>query len=281
MMAKKVVKGFYTDELKRIRPLTEYFGNGSQKLEERKEELKQKVEEKKDEPWMDKNPFTKEEVERYNYFSHFDVDINRTFNLQIEAIEHDIRERLKYYGIDAPTPEIRSALNAYRKALYEYYLEEMRAREAAPPWHIVGPSKYPTNRIPKAERIRENARERLASAKCNLEKAVNEAVKGKVPPSEKTKISLNQIDSKKLKKELGAASVLKNFHYKYKDGRGSFQYIVKTDNNKWYILAANHAPDGTLYDVKIGDYGYGGRLEHLDNVSYQDLIQKMKELMQN
>ncbi|MEM3714803.1 MAG: hypothetical protein QXF82_07645 [Nitrososphaeria archaeon] len=44
-----------------------------------------------------------------------------------------------------------------------------------------------------------------------------------------------------------------------------------------YILAANLAPDGTLYDVKIGDYGFGGRTLDLDNLSYHELKIKNNE----
>lgn len=281
MSKKRKVVGFYTDEQKRIRPLTEFFDTKEQQqLQERKEELKQKIEEKESEnaPWMRKNPFTKEQVEMYNYFSYFDSDINNFFNATVEATEQKIREKLAYYGVNKLTPEIEKALYYYRKALYESYLEEARARSVAPSIIVVGRTNYRGD-FKRAERIREKAQEKIEAAKKHLENAVNEAIKGKMPPSEKTGIKIGQLSGVKLKKDLGAERVIKNFHYKHKDGTETFQYIIVYRPRKWYVVGGDVASDGTVYRLSAGSYS--GAPESISANSYDELIQKLKHIIAN
>lgn len=129
--------------------------------------------------WMRDSPFTKEEVEAYNRYTHFPSKINEEFDRQIHSKEKKIRDELAEYGVHELTEALETALNYYRKAVYNYYLEESRARSIAPPMSVVGPSKYPVHRIPQAEKISRKALSQIELAEKYIDRGVSAAIKGK------------------------------------------------------------------------------------------------------
>jgi len=54
--------------------------------------------------------------------------------------------------------------------VYDYIKERNRARQVAPPMYVVGPAKYPTHKIPKAEAIEKKALEKLEKSKKTVDK---------------------------------------------------------------------------------------------------------------
>ena len=132
------------------------------------------------EPFEMDNPFTKEQVEDFNRYTHFPSDINREFNEQTNAHEEKVRAELARHGVTEFSPRLKTALWYYRKAVYEYYLDRAHSRNIAPPWSVVGSSNYPTHRLPRARKIDEKASERLDTAKQYVDRAVGEAISGKL-----------------------------------------------------------------------------------------------------
>jgi hypothetical protein len=130
-------------------------------------------------PWTSDAPFTKEQVDGFNRYTHFPSDINKEFGRDIQEKEENVKNTLTRYGMEEPAEEIKKALWYYRKALYEYFLEVSRARAKAPPPSVVGPANYNYSSMPKADRIRDNASEKLGVAKQYLERALNRNTKGR------------------------------------------------------------------------------------------------------
>jgi len=54
--------------------------------------------------------------------------------------------------------------------VYEWVQEYNRAKQVAPPVSVVGPAKYPTHKIPKADAIRKRASEKLEKSKKTVDK---------------------------------------------------------------------------------------------------------------
>jgi len=304
--------GFYTDGEGRIRPITKALDihrNRSPVAQRTDEAIKAKLaksyeewakqpnrrdlrgvdypeeerrKEEKKEPWMTDDPFTKDEVEWYNHFSHFYVDINKQFRQQVEAKEGETYRRLAEYGIYETPSDVKKALYYYRKALYQYYLDESRARAKAPPVMVVGASKYYQYARPKqAERIREKAVERVKLAEKYLNRAIKRNIKGKLPTSTKKAIAksgLKRSDFRgtKLKKDLGLKRALQSYHYKYSDGTGAVMMVLVKDEYDWYKLGYKYKGD-KVYDVEFGTYA--GALEPLSVNSYKEMISKIKRNM--
>lgn len=137
-------------------------------------DLKKVHEAKATKPWLTDHPFTKEDADRYNRYTHFETtaeEMNRRFREDVEKYEEWVRECLKEYGITEIPENVRRALEGYRKALYEWEIARIRAREIAPPVSVVGPAKYKGN-PEKADRIQRRAREALEEAKEKLRRAV-------------------------------------------------------------------------------------------------------------
>lgn len=117
--------------------------------------------------FMKESPFTSIEVQKYNSFSWYDADINKEFNESIANAESEVN---KHYPEDKPE-SVSIALYYLRKALYEYYLENARAKHVNPGAFFVGPSNYKGN-PDKARKIDQKASEKLATAYEYLRKAI-------------------------------------------------------------------------------------------------------------
>jgi hypothetical protein len=128
-----------------------------------------------------KGPFTPDQVDAYNRFTHFPVDINREYLEAVAAQQRAADEELKRYGVTETPRSVVDALKRYRETLKEYYLNQTRIRAYAPPPSVVGPSGYPAHRLPKAERREAKNLARLEKAESAVERAVKRAVKGKLP----------------------------------------------------------------------------------------------------
>jgi hypothetical protein len=226
--------------------------------------------------WMKSSPFSRDEVEAFNTFSHFYVDINKEFNDTVEHKEDEIRNILNRYGVKQFTNEIKTALYYYRKALYQYYLDESRARSVAPPISVVGPTKYRGN-VKLAESIHEKALQKIRIAEDYLNKAVNRAIAGRIPEGVKTNILFSEISGAKLKKDLNLKNAIKGFHNKHRDGSGNFGFVLITKDDKHYQVAGDYATDGTVYNLVAGTYG--GGLDKVEAKSYDELINKLKNIV--
>jgi hypothetical protein len=232
-------------------------------------------------PWMRDNPFTKDDIERYNAFSHFDVNINREFNAKVRQKEVAVKDRLAEYGIYEIPNDVKKALYYYRKALYDFYVDDARARGIAPPVSVVGPSKYRGN-IERAERIMDKALERVDIAEKYLGRAVERNIKGKVRVSVKaaasrSRLSRDHLAGVKLKKDLGLDRALTAYHYKYKNGTGSVLMVLKKKDGASYQLGYDYYGDGAVYNVKFGRYG--GALESIRADSYEELLAQTRNRM--
>jgi len=234
------------------------------------------------EPWMKDEPFTKDEVDYYNMFHLFDVDINKEFKERVKDVEDAIKDKLGSYGISKFSPEVKKALYYYRKALYEYYLADAKANAIAPSPMVVGPAKYKGN-TKKADKIRKKAIDKVKVAEHYIEKAIAKNIKGKLPLStkkaiKKSKLKHNNIKSTKLKKDLGLKSVVTSYNYKYKDGTGSVMKVLWTKNHDAYALGYRYYKDGTAYHFEVGEYGRA--LDPIHVETYDDLIKELKKIMQ-
>jgi tetratricopeptide (TPR) repeat protein len=232
-------------------------------------------------PWMRDNPFTKEDVERFNAFSHVDLDINREFNAKVTHKEAAVKAKLAEYGIYEIPNDVKKALYYYRKALYDFYMDEARARAIAPPVSVVGAYKYRGN-VEKAERIVDRALERIEIAEKYLDRAVNRNIKGKVRVSVKaaasrTRLNRDHLAGVNLKKDLGLERALTSSHYKYKNGTGTVLMILKKKDGATYQLWYDYYGNGAVYDVKFGKYG--GGLESIRADSYEELLTQIRKKM--
>lgn len=130
----------------------------------------------KTEPWLTDEPFTRQDIDRYNRFTHFETtveDQNRRFAEDSRKEEEYARERLKKYGISEIPDDVRQALERLRRTRYELFLARIRGREIAPPVSVVGPARYSEHARPeKAEAIVRRAMENYEVAKKNLDVAL-------------------------------------------------------------------------------------------------------------
>ena len=196
-----------------------------------------------DAPWTKDEPFTKEQIEGFNIFTHFPTDINKEFKERVKAKESEVANRLKEHGITDIPEDVKRSLWYYRKALYEYYLDESRARATAPPVSVIGPAAYPVHRIPKADRIREKGRERIEIAERYLNRAIKRHIKGKLetttiqrwlPLAKKAKnrIEFGKLYTEEIKKE--AQKEFEKTSWGELVLRGAFDYRLREEGRELY-----------------------------------------------
>lgn len=230
-------------------------------------------EEKEMPAWMKDEPFTKEQVSFYNQFTHFPTDINKEFKERVKAKEQEIIEKL------GEIPEnVKKALYWWRKALYEWYLEEARARAIAPPISVVGRSKY-RGKPERAFKIMEKATEKLHKAEEKLEdevmKEISKRYKEKVKKT--VKLTFDQLKGQKLKKDLGLDYALKSYHNKHKDGSGNFGIILMKKGFR-IVLHGKYLPDKKVYDLMIETPHQAPTYIKERIHTYEDLINYLKKV---
>lgn len=129
--------------------------------------------------WMKSAPFTVPEMRQYNAYTFYEQDFNKEYGQTVKAVEQDVRNRIAAYGLAEVPPDVQKAINYYRKRLYFYYRTKFRSRSYAPPPMVVGPAKYPTHRLEKAEKWERDSWDLVEKSKRKLETAVNRQIKGK------------------------------------------------------------------------------------------------------
>lgn len=195
--------------------------------------------------WMQDSPFTNEEKEAYNRYTHFPADINKRFKEMVLAEETCIKNRLAEYGIDKPTDRLTTAVYYYRKAVYHYFLEEIRARTMAPPAYVVGPAKYQTHKLPKAEKIREKSLYPIKLAEKYIERGINEAIKGKpavatiqkwlpLVKSAKNRLAFGKQYVEEKKRELRAKPESELTGYDHMLLSGNFDHVLRSEGRAIY-----------------------------------------------
>lgn len=140
--------------------------------------------------FMQESPFTKEQVQTYNSLSFYDVDINTSFNSSVNIAEQKVKQNFP----DNIPESVQTALYYFRKAQYEYYLTESKARQKAPSVLVVGPANYRGN-FDKAHNMRGKAFEKIDVAKDYLRKAIKRELNeiDKTKTQEKSDITIGDI----------------------------------------------------------------------------------------
>ncbi len=120
--------------------------------------------------YMKSSPFTNQQISMYNNYSFYDVDINKEFNNSVNRMEATIR---KHYPKGVPA-EVLKALARYRKAVYESYLAESRARFTAPSQAVVGPAGYKNfdKKRARADSIRQESLNNVHYAEKQIDLAI-------------------------------------------------------------------------------------------------------------
>ena len=223
-------------------------------------------------PWLKDEPFGKDFVEFYNRFSHFWVNPNEEFRKTVKAIE---KELAKEFGSKVPST-VKSALQSYRKALYEYYIAKARARAIAPPISVVGRSKY-KGRPERAEKIERRAYGRLEKAKDLLISAVaREKHKKTISRAEKeVTLTIDELKGQRLKKDLGLDAAIKVWHNKHKDGSGNFGFMLRR-GARWVRLAGSYTPSGKIYELSVETAEHAPK--PISAKSYTDLLRQLAKL---
>ena len=222
--------------------------------------------------WLKDEPFDKDFVQHYNQFSHFWVNPNEEFKKKVKAIE---KELIKTFGKKIPK-SVKKALYAYRKALYEYFIAEAKARAIAPPISVVGRAKY-KGKPEKAEKIRESAFKKLERAENLLESLISkERYKKTLSKVEaETSLTLDELRGQRLKKDLKLDSAVRTWHNKRKDRSGTFGFTL-TKGRKWVRLAGSHTPSGKVYDLTIETAEHSPK--SISAKSYEELIKQLGKL---
>ena len=121
-------------------------------------------------PWSKDRPFTTSQLEDYNRYTHFPINLNDQFEPDVKGKE----ERVKSSFPKGAPQTVINAMKNYRKERYYYYLERSRARSVAPPMYVVGPAKY-KGRPDRAHAIEGKAIEALNKATDILDKSIDRA----------------------------------------------------------------------------------------------------------
>jgi len=240
------------------------------------EKHKTQPESKKEKIWLTDEPFTKDEVDFFNEFSHFSVDINKEFKNIIQKKENAVKNKLKEYGLQEIPPDLKRALEQYRKVLHDFFLAKAKARSIAPPISVVGKAKYKGN-IKRAEAIEEKANKQLKRAEAKIDNILSKLTSGIAPTQKRTQIHYSELKGSKIKKALNADFATKRYHNKHKDGSGSIGFTIGK-GDKTYNLTASYDKNGYLYDISFGVYPDVGK--PIDSKTYDDLIKNLKKIIE-
>lgn len=134
-------------------------------------------------PWQIENPFTKDDLGRYNAYKWTDRDLNKDFNEIIRDVENKTTQDLVQFGINQWPENLKSALNLLRKAYYDYFQTDIRLGLYYPSPAVVGPSKFPFHRREKFLRRDKENTDKLTKAKNKYWNVVHDAHKGMMKAS--------------------------------------------------------------------------------------------------
>jgi len=192
---------------------------------------------------MKDEPFTKDEVDSFNRYTHFPVDINKEFSETVKAKEEEIRNELAHYGIKEMSEKLKTAIYYYRKAIYNGYLDRAKARSIAPPVSVVGPSKYSGN-VQRAMKIEEKIRKRIETAEKYIRKAIVEAIKYKLPLEKiekwlplakkaKSKIAFGKLYATKVKDDIEKKE--EKTRHDEDVLRGTWDHVLRSEGRAFYV----------------------------------------------
>lgn len=126
---------------------------------------------------FNKKIFTKEEVDAFNRYTHFPIDINEDYNNNVFNILNDVKEKLKKKGIEKIPIELEDAINNYKTKLKTWYLTKSEINSYAPPIYVVGPAKYPIQKLKIANQREEKNNIMLENAVENIYKTLRNIIK--------------------------------------------------------------------------------------------------------
>jgi len=131
-------------------------------------------------PWLSSSPFTTEQTDRYNRYTHFEIDFNKEFDVEIDRIKKHVADTLeKYQTHQADIDIAESEINKYRRKLYDYYLSRFDLQSYYPPVSVVGPAKYPYQKKSKAAAREKKMITTWQKAVAEFDRAIYRITKGR------------------------------------------------------------------------------------------------------
>lgn len=83
-------------------------------------------------------------------------------------------------------------------------------------------------------------------------------------------MQIDELKGSKIKKDIEAKTVRKEYHNKHKDGSGNFGFVMKFPNGNLYRLDGNYNKDGKVYYLDYGKYSGIGIKINCD--TYENVI---------
>lgn len=131
-------------------------------------------------PWLRSSPFTKEQTDTYNRYTHFEIDFNKEFDVEIDRIKKHVADTLEKYQTSQGDIDIaKSEINKYRRKLYDYYLSRFDLQAYYPPVSVVGPGKYPYQKKSKAAAREKRMITTWQKAVAEFDRAIYRITKGR------------------------------------------------------------------------------------------------------
>ena len=233
---------------------------------EAKREIRKK-EQKSERPIWERSytPFTKEQIEDYNRYTHYPLDINEDYKKAITSIENDVKKKLNLKDLKNAPEDIKKALDYCKKFYYQYYLATSRSRQIAPSWSVVGRTKYKGN-VERANKIERKASDDLQKSKKILESKVYNAIKDIKWKQPKT-FDFGE-NNKTINKEI------RDFRKKYDDIEIIQTASGSRTGKKWKLFDIKNKKNNKRYQIEISEDGsidfthfFGGRIATIDTTS--------------
>nr|BDI55124.1 MAG: hypothetical protein [uncultured archaeon] len=244
---------------------------------EAKREIRKK-EQKSERPIWERSytPFTKEQIEDYNRYTHYPLNINEDYKKAITSIEKDVKKKLNLKDLKNAPEDIKKALNYCKKFYYQYYLATSRSRQIAPSWTVVGKTKYKGN-VERANKIERKASDDLQKSKKILESKVYGAIKDIKWKQPKT-FDFGE-NNKIINKEI------REFRKKYNDIEIIQTASGSRTGKKWKLFNITNKKNNKRYQIEISEDGsidfnhfFGGRIATIDTNSLNQLRDNLNKV---
>ncbi len=233
--------------------------------------------------WQKDRPFSQEQ-EQAEYSANWtfrvgkEYRLNDGFNQNVEFKKNQILETLNLKSMEEASQKVQDAYDKYRKQVYEYYLNKVKASHVAPNPYVTGRSNYKGN-ISKRNSMDKNAYENLVKTTKQVDSIIRL----------EAEIINKENPIKKIIDFGNRGSILNN---KIRDYRKTyknleiFQYSSskrKDGNSKWYIIKNKNTND--KYSMKInenGRFSFGKgtfptdtTIKHTDSVKMYESIENL------
>ena len=83
-------------------------------------------------------------------------------------------------------------------------------------------------------------------------------------------MKISELKGSRIKRDIKAETVRKEYHNKHKDGSGNFGFSIRFNNGNLYRLDGNYNKDGNIYSLDYGKYSGIGMEIKYDN--YENMI---------